>query len=241
MKNILRKIKFFVEKNKTIANIFRYIYRRTILQIRFKKQNSLLLQNGKEIMGLINEIFYSLEVPYWLEYGTLLGAVRDKGFISHDIDIDLGLFLSDYSVSIEKKFQEKRFTKIRKILIDDGLFGLEETYEYKGISVDLFYFKKENNKIIGYIFTNKEGLSWEKTVKDYGGYLVKEITIPWDGNIKSIQFLENVYPIPASVGEHLAACYGNDFMIKNPNWKPSSMTKNRKMLDNKIGVVVSYV
>ena len=108
-----------------------------------------------EILVEIHRICVENNITYWLEAGTLLGAIRHKGFIPGDDDCDISMPRKDYerflqiaqeklpeTMFLQTKETDKEYplpwAKIRKngtLLIETGETG-EEKYHH-GIFVDI--------------------------------------------------------------------------------------------------------
>jgi hypothetical protein len=60
-----------------------------------------------EILDFTVEKLNSKNIPYWLTYGTLLGAVREHKMIPWDEDIDIGILINDLPslLLLSQKFQ----------------------------------------------------------------------------------------------------------------------------------------
>jgi hypothetical protein len=56
-----------------------------------KNKETALIKSLKDI----KKFFEKENITYWLDTGTLLGAVREKGFITWDYDLDIGIWHKD--------------------------------------------------------------------------------------------------------------------------------------------------
>ena len=162
-------------------------------QIKFKKT----LEDMKEILDCNN-------LPFFLYHGTALGAHREKQFIEHDEDIDIGILEKDYCNAIEilDKYKSK-FQIILSFPKNEQVKNSSElTYIHNetGVRIDIF-------KIIhtesGYIHYTYSDLCNEKKNK--------RCEFINDFEFENITFLGKSYVIPNI--KFLISNYGNDWNV----------------------------
>ncbi len=95
-----------------------------------------LLQDGNTVLlKLFAKRCEEQGLRYWMDYGTLLGAVRHKGFIPWDDDLDVSMLRSDYEKLAEKLPQlfpkEEGFTWTQHAFLQIG-------YEGTPLNIDVY-------------------------------------------------------------------------------------------------------
>ena len=58
------------------------------------------------MLKIFDHLAKKYEINYWLEAGTLLGAVRHKGFIPWDTEVDLGIVRADFDRFVREAAHE---------------------------------------------------------------------------------------------------------------------------------------
>ena len=61
-----------------------------------------------EVVKKIDSICKKEEIQYWVNYGSLIGAIRHKGFIPWDDDFDIGMSRPDYEKFLKYCYNNKQ-------------------------------------------------------------------------------------------------------------------------------------
>lgn len=144
-----------------------------------------------ELLKLFDNICTKHDLDYWLDYGTLLGAVRHGGFVPWDDDIDIGMPREDY-----EKFVEIFPKEIENIpVLKDKLLISKLTEPHKDYPKDANEMAVLNNGIFILFFQCayiKPFVHFDVFPKDY----IKEEGITPERNKKQtslqLEFRENI-------------------------------------------------
>ncbi len=190
-----------------------------------QQQLNIVLLRLLRIFEIICEKY---EIDYWLDYGTLLGAIRHQGFIPWDYDIDIGMLRSDYNLFIEEGtkdlpfdifFQNRdtdpnigQWSYIVEARLRDRFsnnIGAQKSMNgsinwHNGIQLDIFVYDYDSRN-------NWLSNGFERILNQSKIYL----------KLDEIEYLDTAifegheYPIPVGYDAYLKRCYG-DYMQLPP-------------------------
>lgn len=156
---MIRKIRLLLRENAILRVVVRPVLLWIVNDV-FQYKQRLLHRYGYEAVRRLHACAKQVGMPYYADCGTLLGFIRDKGFIRHDVDMDFsmmpesGLVGSFYHALENAGFQFERF-----IVVDGRL--REFSVRFKEISIDFLqrYFDLPDRTHF-YIIGDQRGDFW---------------------------------------------------------------------------------
>lgn len=184
--------------------------------IKFHIQARRMKKNGLSMLRLADETLSALNVKAFLTFGVLLGAFRDENFISYDPDIDLGVLADSIPDNLHQKMEEVGFKLFRQNVLKDSNVVFEETYVYKSLHLDIFYYFKEGNDFYSILARKHEFKEWKEANKTDGFPCDRSYVPISDFERKSFLGLQ-VY-MPTRTDEWLRDIYSDSYMTPIKNW-----------------------
>lgn len=210
--NLINRLAFRYKDNALAIALVRPVYRMLYTRRKLDHKKRMFRQNAKLALERVKEALDFNGIPFWLEFGTLLGAYREHGFIKHDFDLDIGVFFKDMT-AVYNALTNAGFKLIREFKVgDDGTDGFEQTYEYAKVTVDIFYFHRDESGAYCYGFA-----PFEDENRNISLFQVVKITVPYKG-LTQIPFEGMMLNVPIETDKYLQAHYGADFMIPNEHF-----------------------
>ncbi|MDF2858945.1 MAG: LicD family protein [Neobacillus sp.] len=211
-------------------------------KVQYDKQKDSVHLHGSTILKLMKEGFAEIGEEFWLDYGTLLGAVREKDFIAHDKDLDIGCFdFDDEKKDKLVNILEKKGVKLYKQYEMDGKI-FEQAFHYNGLHIDVFYYWKQSDNIVWCYFseigTNME-FENRPNYQIAKGYLTSKVTSHFSG-LMDYGFKGETYKIPVNYDEYLIDNYGTTYMQIDEKWVAGESPDNIELI-NKDVIVKEYI
>ena len=150
------KIKFLTPESKKQRDLYSHKFEQYEFpaEVPAADGNLRLIQLASaNLLGLFDRFCKKYELQYWMDFGTLLGAVRHKGFIPWDDDIDLGMTRNDYEKLFELKeqgvFESEKIEMTTSFNNRNKCFIKIRLKECQNLFVDIFPYDFYNGKADG--------------------------------------------------------------------------------------------
>ncbi len=155
------------------------------------------------------EVGRKAEVPLFVTYGTLLGWVRETGFIRHDDDIDLGLLDEDWPCASELATDLARKGWTIRWFADDELQVRSD--RFGGVALDVFRYRARPDAIPDHFVAR--AYSDEGTRQHTYSFAADLIAPLCPMQVHGIDTL-----VPHLPEAFLAAHYGEDWNVPRATW-----------------------
>ena len=166
----------------------------------------MLRKHGKDVLAHLAEVIERHKIPAFAAYGTLLGFVRDGGFLPHDDDIDLGILPGEWTPKRLMKVlfeEETGFSFLFAFSYNGRVTELK--LQYGGIPIDFFFYEDDGEKF----FAGSYHYFPDVKYPSVNANSAQRVCEPRIEALDKIRVFDIDFPIPANVEYVLEKLYGN--------------------------------
>jgi len=154
----------------------------------------------KALLGF-HKVMDRHKIPYWLDFGTLLGAIREGKIIEWDGDGDIGVWIEDLDKM--KELQKEFMAEDLQIYYQDShaYLNLKVAKNRWEAIVDIYTYKKVSHNGQDWVVRIENGKMFD--IRGPYEHFEWRVLVP---------FLDTMFPVPCMFIESLEFLYG-------PEWK----------------------
>lgn len=152
----------------------------------------------------VTNILRELNIKYWIDYGTLLGAYRNKKVINHDYDLDISI-LFDKEVFNSESLCEilSRDYYIMHHSVDSYIcIYPKNNPQFTMVHIDIYFWHIESKLV--------KSITWSNIYTPKHFY----------DELESVELNGLDFKCPRHLDQYLQFRYGIDFMEEKPNYSP---------------------
>lgn len=172
-------------------------------------------KSGMSAVREVEKALGSTGVKFFLDFGSLLGIVREQKFMDHDNDLDYGIYINERFTwaDLEAELVKHKLKKVRQGMFMDQI--TEQTYRFddSNLLIDFFYHWKADGYDNTYVFFMKSGRKYQ-----YPTCSVSRLEMYSFDGVQTVLLQGVKFRIPMEPEKYLASIYSENWRIPDPNW-----------------------
>jgi len=177
----------------------------------------MLKKYGVGVLKHVADVIEKHHIPAFAAYGTLLGFVRENGFLKHDDDIDLGIMPGEWTpVRVLKTLleEEEGFSYLFGFKYNGKL--TEFKLQYGGIPIDFFFYQDDGKQFFAGSYHYFPEVQYPAT----NANSAQRVCEPRIEGLTKIRVYDIDFPVPANTEYVLEKLYGN-WRVPDTKWDDS--------------------
>ena len=176
----------------------------------------MLRRHGREVLAHLADVVERRGLPVFAAYGTLLGFVREHGFLASDDDIDLGVLPGEWTPRrlLKLLLEEEGFDFLFAFSYDGAI--TEFKVAWHGVPVDFFFYQDDGEKFYAGSYHYLPGVDYPSPNANSAQRVVE----PRIESLETREVFGLRFPVPAYPEQVLEQLYG-DWRTPDSHWDDS--------------------